>query len=200
MALNLFNVQLQESDEEDGGEKCMICHEGLHTAHTYALPECKHVYHTHCIVTWFRHRPTEDTMGSSADGKCPYCGNRGINNIEDTPGSTIFSRYWRLTGRDKENLKFIKKYSKKPNTSPLLKNLIKKANIQEQAFRDSKAEQTALKKSIKTELVNFNETKKKITALRQAQWRKSIALRKTHRAIARFPVIPIIIPLPIDIN
>ena len=61
MALNLFNVQLQESDDDEE-EKCMICHEGLSTAPTYELPECKHTYHTHCIVTWFRHRPREGTF------------------------------------------------------------------------------------------------------------------------------------------
>jgi len=197
MALNLFNIQLQENDE-DGGEKCMICHEGLSTAPTYALPECKHAYHTHCIVTWFRHRPQEGTLGSSSDGKCPYCGNRGINNIKNHEQST--HRYHCLTSSHRENLKFLKKYSKKPNAPKQLTNLIKKADIQEQALLDYKKEQTELKKLLKTELVNFSETKKKLTSFRHIQWRKRMALRKTQKAIAQFPVIPIIIPLPIDIN
>lgn len=203
MALNLFNVQLQESDEEDGGEKCMICHEGLSTAPTYALPECKHIYHTHCIVTWFRHRPAEDTMGSSADGKCPYCGNRGINNMEDPTLAHTGSIFWRrarLTARERENLKYIIQYAKKPDAPPSLKKLIKKADIQNESLHDCKKKQTEFKKSIKTEAVNYSETKKKITAFRQAQWRKQQAIRKTQRAIARFPVIPIIIPMPVDIN
>ena len=199
MALNLFNVQLQESDEEDGGEKCMICHEGLSTAPTYALPECKHTYHTHCIVTWFRHRPQEGTLGSSSDGKCPYCGNRGINHIGEEDNDT-YRRYMCLTSYQRENLKFIKKYAKKPDAPKQLINLIKKVDIQEQALRDCKKVQTETKKSLKTELVNFSETKKKLTALRQSQWRKRIAIRKTQRAIAQFPIIPIIIPTPVDIN
>jgi len=202
MALNLFNVQLQEGDEEDGGEKCMICHEGLSLAPTYALPECKHEYHTHCIVTWYRHRPSEDTMGSSSDGKCPYCGNRGVNNMEDPNSASSAFRRWtfRLSKREQENFKFIKQYSKKEDAPTQLKKLIKKADIQEQSLCDAKAEQTALKKSIKTELVNYSETKKKITSSRATCWRKVGALRKTHRTIARYPVIPIIIPLPVDIN
>lgn len=198
MALNLFNVQLQESDEDDGGEKCMICHEGLSTAPTYALPECKHTYHTHCIVTWFRHRPQEGTLGSSSDGKCPYCGNRGINHIEESEHDRYLP--YRLTTRQQENMKFIKKYSKTANAPKQLTSLFEKAKIQEQSLRDCKREQTDLKKSLKTELVNFSETKKKLTALRQSQWRKRLALRKTQRTISQFPVIPIIIPTPIDIN
>jgi hypothetical protein len=199
MALNLFNVQLQESDEDDGGEKCMICHEGLSTAPTYALPECKHTYHTHCIVTWFRHRPPEGTLGSSSDGKCPYCGNRGINNTED-PNPDIYRRYLRLTPFQKYNMQFLKKYSNSPGAPKHLTNLIKKEKIQEQSLRDCKKEQTELKKSTKTKLVNFSETKKKMTSLRQSQWKKHFSLRKTQRAIAQFPVIPIIIPIPVDIN
>ena len=198
MALNLFNVQLQESDDEEE-EKCMICHESLATAPTYALPECKHTYHTHCIVTWFRHRPPEGRLGSSSDGKCPYCGNRGINHIEDSE-QDIYLRFRSLTSYQRENIKFIRKYSRTADAPKQLTSLFEKVKTQEKSLRDCQCEQTELKKSLKTELVNFIETKKKLTALRQAQWRKKLALRKTQRAIAQFPVIPIIIPMPVDIN
>ena len=197
MALNLFNFQLKESDDEEE-EKCMICHEGLSTAPTYELPECKHTYHTHCIVTWFRHRPQEGTLGSSSDGKCPYCGNRGINHIEESEHDRYLP--YRLTTRQQENMKFIKKYAKTANAPKQLTTLFEKVKVQEQSLRDCKKEQTDLKKSLKTELVNFSETKKKLTAMRQAQWRKRLALRKTQRTISQFPVIPIIIPTPLDIN
>ena len=197
MALNLFNVQLQESDDDEE-EKCMICHEGLSTAPTYALPECKHTYHTHCIVTWFRHRPREGTLGSSSDGKCPYCGNRGINHIEE-PEHDRYLPY-RLSRRQQENMKFIKKYAKTANAPKQLTTLFEKIKVQEQSLQDCKKELKDFKKSCKTDLVNFNETKKKLTALRRAQWRKSLAIRKTQRAISQFPVIPIIIPMPVDIN
>ena len=198
MALNLFNFHLQESDDEDE-EKCMICHEGLSTAPTYELPECKHTYHTHCIVTWFRHRPPEGRLGSSSDGKCPYCGNRGINHIEEKEQDT-YPRYNFLTSYQRENMKFIKKYANTANAPKKLTSLFEKVKIQEQALRDCKKEQTELRKSLKTELVNFNETKKKLTALRRSQWRKILTMRKTQKAISQFPVIPIIIPMPVDIN
>ena len=197
MALNLFNVQLQESDDEE--EKCMICHENISSAQTYSLPECKHIFHTHCIVTWFRHRPRHRGIGTSVDGKCPYCGNCGINHIEE-PQQETYCRWGGLYNYEKENLKFIKKYSKTENVPKQLTNLLKKLEIQEQSLKDYKKEKKDLKKSLKTELVNYNETTSKLKSMQRAEWRKKISVRKTQRAISHFPVIPIIIPLPVDIN
>jgi DNA repair ATPase RecN len=97
-------------------------------------------------------------------------------------------------------MKFIKKYAKTANAPKQLTTLFEKIKVQEQSLQDCKKELKDFKKSCKTDLVNFNETKKKLTALRRAQWRKSLAIRKTQRAISQFPVMPIIIPMPVDIN
>ena len=51
---NVFNIPLPEEDEE----KCVICQEELSNRQAYTLPECGHSFHTECIVTWFRHRPS----------------------------------------------------------------------------------------------------------------------------------------------
>ena len=47
--------------------ECAICHEPQHT-NIYTLPECGHMFHTECIITWFRVNHT-----------CPLCKNEGIN-------------------------------------------------------------------------------------------------------------------------
>jgi hypothetical protein len=52
---------------------CLICHDLIETKHNYTLPECKHCYHTECIIEWFQ----------KGDNRCPYCQNRGINNLCD---------------------------------------------------------------------------------------------------------------------
>ena len=49
---------------------CLICHDFIDTENNYTLPECKHKYHTKCIIEWFKR----------GDNRCPYCQNRGINN------------------------------------------------------------------------------------------------------------------------
>ena len=33
---------------------CVICLEAIHD-NSYEIPECKHLFHTNCIISWFRH-------------------------------------------------------------------------------------------------------------------------------------------------
>ena len=63
-ALNVLNISTPTKEE------CMICREELECSQCYTLPECNHRYHTNCLISWFR----------SGDQRCPYCGNKGINN------------------------------------------------------------------------------------------------------------------------
>ena len=43
---------------DEYNEKCAICHENMNIIddnnEMYELPECKHYFHTNCILTWFR--------------------------------------------------------------------------------------------------------------------------------------------------
>ena len=94
--VNPFQVQLPTEEEEE--DRCAICQEGLSTAQTYQLPECHHTFHTHCIVTWFRSRPSNNE-GTWSDitqgGSCPCCGNRGINNqVNETKQRRYHRRRW----------------------------------------------------------------------------------------------------------
>ena len=73
---NVLNIPLPEENEE----KCVICQEELSNRQAYTLPECGHTFHTECIVTWFRHRPSsQDEL--LPDGSCPCCCNKGINYV-----------------------------------------------------------------------------------------------------------------------
>ena len=59
---------------DEYNEKCAICHENMNIIddnnEMYELPECKHYFHTNCILTWFR----------SGHNRCPLCNNEGLNN------------------------------------------------------------------------------------------------------------------------
>ena len=55
--------------EDEECDNCAICFNKLNHDDTYTIPECKHKFHTNCIMTWFR-------MGHS---KCPLCNDKGIN-------------------------------------------------------------------------------------------------------------------------
>ena len=62
--MNEQNIVLEEEQC-----KCAICHDNINNKDKYILPECKHAYHTNCIMTWFR-------MGNN---RCPLCNNIGVN-------------------------------------------------------------------------------------------------------------------------
>ncbi len=58
---------------DEFNEICSICHENMNIIDNdemYELPECKHYFHTNCILTWFR----------AGHNRCPLCNNEGINN------------------------------------------------------------------------------------------------------------------------
>jgi len=58
----------------------------------------------------------------------------------------------------------------------------------------------SFKKEIKEELTNYTEAQKRLRKLRHDVWRKKSVVDGCQRAIACFPIVPIIIPTPIDIN
>ena len=57
---------------DDSHDICPICHESMNNE-LYILPECAHVFHTNCILHWFR----------SGQNTCPLCMNKGINGTSD---------------------------------------------------------------------------------------------------------------------
>lgn len=198
MSLNLFNVELPEEDADV--PVCMICHAGLPSAQHYALPECGHKYHTHCIVTWFRHRPSTEDQGG-AGGRCPYCGNRGVNNMADKSGGwRSWRRCRRLTASEKYRYGMIVREGKKASAPPALKNLLKKVVAQTAALDQAKEAMKTYKTTLKTEQVDYAAAKKTLVGLRATVWRKDRSLGAVRRVISEFPIVPIIIPTPVDIN
>lgn len=49
-------------------EECSICKENYDESTKYTIPECNHVFHTECIVSWFRGSNRSD---------CPLCRDNG---------------------------------------------------------------------------------------------------------------------------
>ena len=198
MSVNPFGVNLLPENDE-GEEVCVICQDTLAGPPTYTLPECGHTYHTHCIVTWFRHRPsTEDYNGP--DGRCPMCGNQGINHVSRRASRR---RPWKRgcpDEADKARFRLIMKEARKSDAPQELTKLINKHTAAKESLATAQAELKALKDKIKNENVNFAETNAQMRKLRIAYWDKEHLVRSTHQAITSFPIVPIIIPTPIDIN
>ena len=196
MSINSLNVDNSEADI------CCICHDTLDAHQTYTLPECKHSFHTHCIVTWFRHRCSSNNSSlvkhDMCDGKCPLCGNRGINNVMVKKTRRFYGLYF--TNIDQANFSRNKKYIKREDASKELKALHKKLQDAQQKYNIFLDKQREFKKSIKKKEVDYEETTKIMYKFRKDKWVKLRQLNAVKKTIANLPVIPLIIPTPIDIN
>lgn len=202
MSVNPLGVDLLPENDE-GEEVCAICQDTLAGPPTYTLPECGHKFHTHCIVTWFRHRPSSQEY-DCPDGRCPMCGNQGINNMGGGRPRARRMRYWRgsryHSEGEKARYRVIMREARKPDAPRDLTKLVKKHSMAKESHATAQADLKALKDKIKTEPVNYVETGAKIRKLRSECWRKARVVEGCQQAITWFPIVPIIIPTPVDIN
>ena len=193
LAIDLLNLNINPEDE------CMICKESLNDYPCYCLPECNHKYHTHCLISWFR----------NGDSRCPYCGNNGINN---KPENKISRRRRRsrcrkvLTDNEKQFILDLKKFVnlKKNKDNPqniiILKKLddIKKLEIK---FNDLKKNYQEYKKNLKTESVNYETTRKTLRKYKTDIYNLKFKIRDKELNLVDYNyVIPLIVPIPVDIN
>mgnify|MGYP001356381517 CR=1 FL=1 len=192
-SINPLNVLLPE-DDDDNEPICVICQENLNEHATYKLPECNHEFHTHCIVTWFRHYNFAE---SQSDGRCPCCGNTGINNLSN---NKKWHNGWRYSFAEKMKLKFILKEAKKTNAPKLLITSVNNYQKKKEDLNKTIDKMNEFKEKLKTEKVNWAETKSTWSKLRNKKWTLQRALNGCRQILVHFPIVPLIVPTPIDIN
>ena len=205
MSINPFNISTQLIPDDDSESEpvniCVICQENIDSAPTYTLPECKHQYHTHCIVTWFRSQPKYemDDIGNNS-GSCPLCGNKGVNHIRNKRYS---GRQWRaphIKDAEKYRKSAILKYAKRDDAP---KELLKLFNEQKEKIKKLETLRLEFKKikyDIKNNSSKFYDTKKTISNYRSKIWKAESNLKGIETAITYFPIVPIIIPQFVDLN
>lgn len=189
LVIDLHNVNITDN------EICMICREELSDAPVYQLPECGHIYHTHCIISWFR----------NGDSRCPYCGNKGINhNTSNKPRSNNYS--WRrnafLYKNDVGDCKLLelKRYSKKPEAPKLLVKQFSKLEESKEHLSICIAELKCFKDKLKSEPLVYNEAKKEYRKLKTKRWKAENNVYRMRQIINELNIVPLIIPQPINLN
>tara|TARA_B100001142_G_C14248067_1_gene622105 strand:+ start:376 stop:996 length:621 start_codon:yes stop_codon:yes gene_type:complete len=206
MSINPFNISNQlipEDSENDEPEIiCVICQENINNAPAYTLPECKHQYHTHCIVTWFRSQPKYDFDDTGNNvGACPLCGNKGINHISNKRNKN--RRRWRsphIKEAEKYRKTAVLKYAKRDDAPKELLKLINDKNEKHKKLEALRLEFKKIKDDIKNNPSNFYDTKKSMATYRNNIWTAETKLKGIETAITYFPIVPIIIPQFVDLN
>ena len=177
-------------EEED--DNCAICFNKLNGNDIYTIQECKHKFHTNCIMTWFR-------MGHS---KCPLCNDKGINqdiNQSNLTFSLIHNNIneysWVYKRRVlQENYKKMRRLSKRETASKHLKKSVKKLENQEKKLKNLSIEQKDFQIS-KQENLTVKEIIKKNKKYRDKMWktRRNISNLKSYIGL-QFRNETIIIP------
>lgn len=192
----VFQINIQE-------DNCPICQEALSHEQTYELPECKHVFHTKCILEWFRTRPISVSYNDlDTDGKCPCCGNRGINNSKRCyPKLNATRRQWfhGYSNEFKEKLNEMKKYEKKHNGPQELTNVLNKWEKIKLSFITAQEQYTNYKKTLQLNTTcKYIDCKKMLTQLRRQVWHARSMMRRHSKLITEFPFEVLIIPIPLE--
>ena len=184
-AINFFNIDI------DNVNMCTICHEPMHIEQTYTLPECKHAFHTSCIVTWFR----------TADSECPYCRNKGVNYIS----KKVRKNYGWISDGDREKLKVLRAYIRRKDANKNVKKYFDRLDKLKKEYDDYKKSYAEFEKKIKNNNCAEFEGKLQDLIMKARKMRSkrrdySSKIRKAERAILELPVVPIIIPRVIDLS
>ena len=108
--------------------RCSVCLGDIEENDKYKL-DCGHVFHTRCIVQWFR---------SCSGGPCPNC--RAREPIELEFGDAI------------SRAKFLRRYSNRKDAPKELKKMVQRVRVKEQqqkkAFRELKEYRKKHKKTL----------------------------------------------------
>ena len=191
--IDIMEQGIQSFTPPDQDNICLICHDllvgGEETNENnppYTL-ECRHKYHTNCIVTWFR----------SGHMNCPYCGDLGSNapkknKLRANPRRSMF-RPWHERVIIESKYERLRQYSRRKDAPDQLVKAVDKLKDIERQCSESKDE---LKKFINEPIQGetWKAMEKKKNQMRHNIWTLSKKINKQKCVISEYPVIPLIIP------
>lgn len=185
---NVLNNLNNISQENDDQEICCICQDVLNNGEqTYELPECNHMFHTNCIVTWFR----------SNQQKCPFCANIGTNgkkeNLEINQWGSWSGYNNAKKLMDTYQYKCITKILTKKDCPKDLKSLEKKITNNIKKYLEIKKEYAQFKKTTKNTM-SYKDACDESSKRMRIQRNLGIKIYRYVKDFMNYPIIPLIIP------
>lgn len=146
---------------------CCICQDCISDHKTkYVIPECKHNFHSNCIIEWFRSGATT----------CPYC--RSSQNPEDR--IYRYSRLW------DSRYAFVTSFARRKSAPKQLKKLVEKKKKYRTKYSECSKRIISWKKTNKNIMLKRSRL---YNLMRQA--RRS--LRRVESDICNYPIVPAVI-------
>ena len=160
---------------------CAICHDEL-SGDMYTLPECSHVFHTNCIMTWFRMKKSS----------CPLCNNCGVNNFKDLEKVS-----WRDRDRAFAEYKRLRAFSRRKTAPKELQKKMNDIKKLEEKEKKIKKEFQDFKKNIPPDNLTVKQIVTKYNDMRSKTYKIKWKLRKKKQLIgfSSNNIINIIIPV-----
>mgnify|MGYP001200329965 CR=1 FL=1 len=182
-------------------EICAICHENMNIVcdyeniyeNMYELPECKHYFHTNCILTWFR----------CGHKSCPLCMNCGINDGHssvDLINTTLNNYHWQYRKKLlNDNYIEMRKFSKKKGAPIELKRKFIKIKKLEDKLKVFSTELKQFINSIQDTLT-VKQVRQKGRRMRNKKWNLTRKINNLKSFIGLSnPIINIIIAKKVDV-
>lgn len=169
-------IQVDEIVEDalDNEDVCAICKTNYEEdGNTYTIPECSHMFHSDCILQWFR----------SGSNTCPYC--RSVPQGDDDRYN--ISRY------DMESrYKFNRAFARRKNAPKNLVSMVKKIKKFETNQRERRRLLREWNQSDEgKEFVRLRKTYRKLRNHSWSQWRRK---RQLKSQISNYPIVPAVVP------
>jgi len=156
---------------------CPVCLDPINSSDTespkslYKLPECGCLFHSECIITWFR----------QGHNSCPTCRSVPAQSLNNAPVSRGF---WRSPDI-KDARKFAKK-NPKHEINNLLIRLKKKEDLRKKLISD--------KRELQNSTGIYREIKRKVTSIQRKIWSRNMEIIKLKNNINfLYPVVNLII-------
>ena len=150
--------------QTEGNEMCAVCLSSINENTSYKL-ECGHIFHTDCIVKWFR----------NSNGNCPCCW--------DNKKKPSFYGVWERPFIN-ARCKSLEKYSKKEE-NPKLKKKVEKLNKKTDEYDTLIQERKQFKKTDQ-----YISTMKKINDINRKIYNKDRTIMNIKiRLISDFPAV-----------